>query len=147
MLSDLAHRGGARAAPWLGRAVARLDWNRDGREDLLVGHLYHSSRLLENQTTAVGNYVAIKLVGTTSSRDAIGARVRVVGKGIERFGQLTSGDGYQAKNESQLVFGLGETKALERVEIRWPSGRHENFPVDAINQTLTCIEGRGRELN
>lgn len=90
---------------WLGRAVARLDWNRDGREDLLVGHLYNSSRLLENQTTAVGNYLTIKLVGTTSSRDAIGARVKVVGDGIERFGQLTSGDGYQARNQSQLVFG------------------------------------------
>ncbi|XZE54141.1 FG-GAP-like repeat-containing protein [Planctomycetaceae bacterium SH139] len=132
---------------WLGRAVARLDWNRDGREDLLVGHLYDSSRLLENQTTAVGNYVAIKLVGTTSSRDAIGARVKVSGNGIERFGQLTSGDGYQARNEAQLVFGLGELTSVEQLEISWPSGRRESFPVDAINQTLTCVEGRGRELD
>ena len=98
---------------WLGRPVARLDWNRDGRDDLLVGHLEDDSALLTNTTPATGRFLSLKLFGVGSSRDAIGTTVRA------RFGdrtivrQLTAGDGYQASNERRLILGLGQADAVD----------------------------------
>lgn len=129
---------------WLGRSAARLDWNRDGREDLLVGHLYDSSRLLTNTTENPGHYLAVRLVGVRSNRDGFGARVTVHAGGTGRTAQLTSGDGYQAKNESRLVFGLGEADSAVRLDVRWPSGETETFAVPGVDREILVVEGQGR---
>jgi hypothetical protein len=127
---------------WLGRAVARIDWNRDGREDLLVGHLHDPTQILINQTPTNHHYLALRLVGTECARDPIGARVTLVGDGWKRHAQLTSGDGYQAKNENRLLFGLGELTNLERVEVRWPSApdQPESFPITTVDQEVLLIQ-------
>jgi len=117
----------------LGRGLARLDWNGDGREDFAVSHLDAPVALLENRTTPCGHFLAVELRGTQSARDAIGARVLLQAGGRRWSKQLTAGDGYMASNQRLLTFGLGAVTQADRLEIVWPSGQHqqwEHLPVD-----------------
>ena len=131
------------ARPALGRSLARLDWNRDGREDFIVSHLDCPASLLTNLTQPVGNYVAFELRGVVSSRDAIGTIVTVhtkSGRSLTR--QLTAGDGYQASNQRQLLFGLGDADAIERVTVRWPGGASQEFAASLpLNTHYLWVEG------
>ena len=112
---------------WLGRPAAKLDWNRDGREDLVVGHLEDEVALLTSTGPQSGRYVALTLVGTDSGRDAIGATVtaRIGDRVLVR--PLTAGDGYQASNERRLVIGTGTADVIDELTVRWPSGRVQTF--------------------
>lgn len=127
---------------WLGRAVARLDWNRDNREDLIVGHLNEPSSLLTNRTRGQGRSLAIRLVGVESNRDAIGTTVEA-GIGDRRvIRQLTAGDGYQASNERRLVLGGGDAEQIDRLIIRWPSGAEQQFEDIPVSGEVLIVEGK-----
>jgi hypothetical protein len=123
---------------WLGRAVVRLDWNRDGREDLAIGHLYDAYALLTNATIGGGAHLSVRLVGVQSNRDAIGTTVfaRVGSRTITR--QLTAGDGYQCSNERRLVFGTSTSNCIDELTVRWPSGLIQKF-ADIPVPTRLCI--------
>ena len=127
----------------LGRGLALLDWNRDGRDDFVATDLEEQVTLAENQSATKHRSLRIRLIGTESSRDAIGAKVRVtVSPGVERYGQLTAGDGYESSNERVLSLGVGEREVVDRVEITWPSGsitRRDGVPVD---REWLVIEGK-----
>ena len=127
---------------YLGRGLARADWNRDGREDFVVSHLGAPIALLINTTDEVGNYIRIGLRGSASDRDAIGTTVVAKYAGKTRMRQLTAGDGYQASNERVLVFGLGEAEQVDELSIRWPSGLEETFTDLPVNQELLILEGK-----
>jgi ASPIC/UnbV protein/VCBS repeat protein len=131
---------------YLGRGLARIDWNRDGREDVVISHLAAPVALLENSTPETGHFLAIQLRGVTSARDAIGAEVMLVAGGRRRFQWLTAGDGYMASNERQLIFGLGAEERVEQLHIRWPSGLRQEFADLAANQALIFIEGSSRPM-
>jgi tetratricopeptide (TPR) repeat protein len=127
---------------WLGRAVARLDWNRDGRDDLIVGHLVDETALLTNTTPQAGGFLSLKLVGVQSSRDAVGttASARIGQQTIVR--QLTAGDGYQASNERRLIFGTGRASQIDELVVHWPSGTTQRFTAVAVPQEIWLVEGR-----
>jgi tetratricopeptide (TPR) repeat protein len=131
------------AQPRLGRGLALLDWNRDGKLDFAASDLEAPAALGTNRTETSAHALRLKCVGTASNRDAIGAKVRVVvADGLERRLQITAGDGYESTNERVLHVGLGRHDRVARIEIRWPSGAestYENLPVDAV---WLAIEGR-----
>ena len=126
----------------LGRGMARLDWNRDGREEVVISHTGSPAALLTNETTPCGHYLTLQLRGVTSSRDAIGAicELQVGKRKLTR--QLTAGDGYQASNQRQLVFGLGEATHIDKLSIRWPSGTTQTYTNVAVDTEYTAVEGR-----
>ena len=125
----------------VGRAVARVDWNRDGREELVITHLAESATLLLNQTPITGNYIKVQLRGVSSSRDAIGATVRVY-QGTRQFvQQISAGDGYQCSNQRVLLFGIGAAQTIDKVEILWPSGKQQSWHDLTPNSLITAIEG------
>ncbi|MBA3312996.1 MAG: VCBS repeat-containing protein [Planctomycetaceae bacterium] len=133
--------------PWfegeyLGRGLARLDWNADGLEDFAVSHLHGSAALVENRTADPGRFIAVRLVGVRSARDAIGATVTVKAGGRTRAKQLTAGDGYMASNERRLVFGLGDHVHADELTVRWPSGLTQDFRRVAAGLEYLLIEGR-----
>jgi tetratricopeptide (TPR) repeat protein len=130
---------------WVGRAVARLDWNRDGLEDLVVGHLFDDAALLTNNTPNPGRFLALKLTGTKSSRDSVGASVQMRIGERTWVQQLTAGDGYQASNSRELVFGAGEAETVDELVIHWPSGRKQPFENVSTNKHWILVEG-GRLL-
>jgi len=127
---------------WLGRSAARIDWNRDGRDDLLVGHLSDDSVLLTNTTASTNGHLSLELVGVRSGRDAIGTTIqsRIAGQTIVL--QLTAGDGYQASNERRLVVGTGSHRSVDELTVRWPSGLIQQFRNVTARQNLKLVEGQ-----
>jgi len=126
----------------LGRAVARLDWNRDGLEDVVICHAHAPAALLTNTTQKPGHHLTLRLVGTGSARDAIGTTVEVTAGGKKIVRQLTAGDGFQASNDRALVFGLGPNTAVESVVIHWMSGRDQHLAGISADKELLVVEGR-----
>lgn len=127
----------------LGRGLARLDWNRDGREDVAISHIGSPAALLTNQTSPAGHFLTLQLRGITGSRDAIGTIVRLKCNGRTLTRQLTAGDGYQASNQRQLVFGLGDSTQNAELEIRWPGGATQTFTDVAVDAEYIAVEARG----
>ena len=125
--------------PAIGRSLAKLDWNRDGRVDLIAYHIDTPAALLENQTDA-GHWLTVKLVGTVSERDAIGAVVTLT-CGEQRWTNwLTSGDGYLVKNEAVLHFGIGTSQNIDRLEIQWPSGLQSVYQDLKVDERCLAVE-------
>ena len=125
---------------YLGRGMARIDWNRDGLEDVIISHLDSPAALLSNTTTSAGHYLAVRLRGTQSNRDAIGASAIMTLGGTTLHRQLTAGDGYHASNQRLLTFGLGDHTQIDRLEIRWPSGLKVTVIDPPIDSEILLIE-------
>ncbi|MDB4676809.1 CRTAC1 family protein, partial [bacterium] len=142
-LLDVEEPAGYWQGKYLGRGMARLDFNRDGQMDLVITHLGSPTALLLNQTDAGKNWLQVQLVGTRSERDAIGAKVSIVVDGETSTRWLVGGDGYLCRNEPTLHFGVGEATAIEKIEVTWPSGEIESFGLVEVNQRLLLIEGAG----
>jgi hypothetical protein len=130
------------AAAYLGRGLARLDWNRDGREDFVVAQLDGLAGLVTNVSPRPGHYLAVRLVGTAGARDAIGATVRVTAGKRTWMKQLTAGDGYQASNQRQLVFGLGQAAQVDALTVVWPGGEQQTFAAQPADRQVLLIEGQ-----
>ncbi len=127
----------------LGRGLARLDWNRDGLNDVAISHSADPAALLTNQTLNPGSGMGLRLVGTKGSRDAIGTKVVVTAGPVQLTRQLVGGDGYQAKNEQRLEFGLGGFTGEVEIRIHWMCGAVEKFDHAKTNCEYIAIEGRG----
>jgi len=128
---------------YLGRGLARLDWNSDGREEFAVSNIGARCSLVANLTQTDSHYVAVRLVGTESSRDAIGATVRIATPHRQIIRHLTAGDGFQSSNERRLVFGLGTETVIEELHVQWPSGTTETLTDIPIDADVLLIEHRG----
>jgi hypothetical protein len=131
----------------LGRSLVRLDWNRDGKDDVVVSHLDGPIALLENTTRTVGGFLALRLRGVQSSRDAIGTVVYIKTASHSLTRQLTAGDGFHASNERILSFGLGEDTIINKMRVEWPSGRREDFANIPANSRWILVEGSGQLLS
>jgi hypothetical protein len=125
----------------LGRALARLDFNRDGREDFVVSHLDERAALVSNETKNAGHFLAIELHGTRSARDAIGTCVTVSAGDKTWTRELTAGDGYMASNQRQLIFGLGPFATIDEIDVQWPSGTRQVFAGVRADAELILVEG------
>ncbi|MFK7817123.1 MAG: FG-GAP-like repeat-containing protein [Planctomycetaceae bacterium] len=126
--------------PQLGRGLARLDWNRDGRFDFAVNYLDTPAALAKNNTPDTGKYLTLHLVGIESSRDAIGTVVTVEAGKQKRTIQLYAGDGYHATNQRCLNFGLGSANEISRVTVQWPSGIRQTFSDVPLNSEIMIRE-------
>ncbi len=127
------------ATPQLGRSVATLDWNRDGKLDLVASHLDLPCAFLENQTPS-GHWLQFETIGTTSERDAIGTMIRVFAKELDFTGWQLGGDGYMCTNEPIVAFGLGEIESVERIEVTWPSGTLQTYTDLSVDRRYKLIE-------
>lgn len=126
----------------LGRALARLDWNRDGRDDFCVSHLEEPAALVSNRTDTPNRFLAITLAGVRSNRDAIGTTVAVKAGDLNQTVQLVAGDGYQASNERRSTIGVGPSQVAEELNVRWPSGHKQTFRNLETNREWLLVEGR-----
>ena len=118
--------------PGDGRALALADWDFDGDEDFwITSRTGPRIRFFRNDVANGNRYVALRLIGETCNRDAIGARVEVDLKGATGSASapptliktLTAGHGYLAQSSKWLHFGLGSDGAVERIVVRWPDGK------------------------
>jgi hypothetical protein len=87
-----------------------------------------------NNRTAGGRWLSLRLEGTASNRDAVGARVAATAGGRTRVVWRLGGGSYQAASDPRLLIGLGSAERIDTLEILWPSGRvdrHADLPIDA----------------
>jgi enediyne biosynthesis protein E4 len=125
------------------RGAAFGDYNNDGGIDALVLNMNDPPSLLRNEGTR-GNWIKIKLIGTSCNRTAIGARVRVVTGKHAQMDEVHSGTSVMSQNDLRLHFGLGSETHVDLIEVKWPTTQKvERFTKVAANQILTIREGEG----
>ena len=121
------------------RGLAVADINNDGLMDLLITSLDEPPMLLVNRS-ARGNWLLVKLKGTTSNRSAIGARVTArIGTQVLRR-DVRSGGSYQSQHDLRLHFGLGSSTRVDELTIRWPDGKTETRRNVQANSILIAEE-------
>jgi hypothetical protein len=89
----------------------------------------------------------VKLVGTKSNRDGIGATVRVTAAGGTQAQMVRSGSSYLSASELVLTFGLGQLGKAEKVDVLWPSGQRDRLTNVAAGETIVVTEGKGITAN
>lgn len=127
-LTDVTKQSGSPfQALRVGRGLATGDFNNDGRMDAVVLSHNEPVSLFLNQTPRDGHFVTLRLEGTTSNRDAVGARVRLTSDGRTQVAQRVGGGSYQSANDGHLHFGLGTAQLIESIEVLWPSGHVDHY--------------------
>jgi hypothetical protein len=130
------------AIPNVGRGLAAGDIDLDGDLDVLITACGGRPRLFRNDGGNARKSLLVRLAGTSSNRDAIGARVRVTAGGRSLADEVRSGASYQSQSDTRLHFGLGDAGSADAVEVRWPGGRVDRFAHVAAGR-ITIIEGEG----
>ena len=134
------HAGPFFSQLYLGRGLARLDWNADGRPDFVASVINSPAVLASNQTGQHGHFLNIRLHACNSARDALGAVVIVKAGEQSWQKQFVGGDGFMAHNEPVLQFGLGQHERIDQVTIEWPSGARTELRELPMDGTLCVVE-------
>ena len=139
------YAGGYFNTKWLGRGLASGDFDRDGRIDLAISHQLAPSAVLINQTTVSQSMACVRLVGTTSNRNAIGAKLEILDKqgNVAILREITAGTSFQSSSSQE--FCLPRLSDLYKiVRITWPSGRIQAFDFPQVSST-TVVEERSSQ--
>ncbi len=128
-------------APSRGLAIGDL-WN-DGRVEAVINNIDDQPMLLVNRAGNANHWLGLRLIGTQSNRDAIGARVAVHAGSRTWVDEIRSGSSYDSSSDLRLHFGLGQHRNVDRIEVRWPSGNLESFPGTGVDRFVTIREGAG----
>ena len=140
-----ARSGSPFLLPHLGRGLAAGDLDNDGRVDGLVVAQNEPLVYLHNRTEG-GHFLTIRLEGTSSNRDAVGARVTLSAGGRRRMAERMGGGSYQSASDPRLHFGLGAAQRVEWLEVRWPSGRVDRQEDLATDVAYLLREGDPRSV-
>jgi enediyne biosynthesis protein E4 len=127
------------------RGAAFGDFDNDGDIDVLVMNMGEPPSLLRNELPASSSshWTELRLEGTKSNRSAIGAIVRVEAGGQSQTRPVLSQSSYVSQNDLRLHFGLGRAAKIDRMTVRWPSGKVEEFPGVPADAILLLVEGSG----
>jgi hypothetical protein len=123
-----------------GRGLALGDFDNDGDSDLLLMNTGEPPALLRNDGGNRNHWLGIALMGTTSNRDGVGAKVTVTAGGRRRTKQRLGGTSYSSASDPRLLFGLGASALIDEVEVKWPSGQIRTLKNVKANQYLAIKE-------
>jgi enediyne biosynthesis protein E4 len=140
---DVATEAGSDfAAPKVARGIAYGDFDRDGDVDLLITTNHGPALLYRNDVANKNRSVRLRLAGTKSNRDAIGAVVRLTTPEGTQSRMVKTGSSYLSQSELTLTFGIGRRDKADRVVIEWPSGGVEEYKNVAAG-AYVCQESKG----
>ena len=123
--------------------TATGDFNNDGLLDLVVCNVGEDGNQIFENVSPAANYVSIKLEGTESNRQAVGAKVKVYTENKSWTKELIAGSSFCSQNSSNLHFGLGDIESIDKLEIYWPSGLVQTEINPPINQIIKIKESNG----
>ncbi len=118
---------------YVSRGAAFADIDNDGDLDILVTNCNGPARLYCNQLASRAHWLSLRLIGTRTNRDAIGARVRLTCGTRTQVREVHTSGTYLSANGVRLHFGLGDCTEVDGLEIRWPDGSRQEMqrvPVD-----------------
>ncbi|HEV2731094.1 MAG TPA: CRTAC1 family protein, partial [Terriglobales bacterium] len=130
------------ASPKVARGAAYADVDNDGVLDVLMTTNGGRAYLFHNEG-ATNRSLRIKLVGTKSNRDGIGAAITLNAGGEKQWKMVRSGSSYLSQSELVATFGLGQKTKAESIEIQWPSGHVDKLANVNAGQTVTVQESKG----
>ena len=137
----------------LSRGIAFGDLDNDGAEDALVVNSHGPIELLRNVGAAGNRWIGLRLVDQSGRRDAIGAVAEIVladGSQLQR--RVYTDGSYCSASDPRIIVGLGDHATVDRLRVRWPSGRVEQWQVSGgnelrLNQYQTIRESTGNEVS
>jgi hypothetical protein len=138
--------GPALERPVVGRGSAYGDFDNDGDLDLVITEANGPARLLRNDNGNQNDMLRVKLVGTRSNRDGIGAKLMLqVDNHLQLLRMVKTGSAYLSQSELPVTFGLGKPDPSRRMRLTivWPSGHKDVVPNIQPNQAITVQEGKG----
>jgi hypothetical protein len=127
------------------RGLALGDYDNDGRSDVLVANNGEAPLLLHNNAGKGNHWLGIRLVGTQSNRDGIGARLTWSAGGVQHSKLRTSGGSYLSSHDPREILGLGRATKLDWLEVKWPgpNGKTEKFAELPVDRYVALTEGKG----
>jgi hypothetical protein len=136
-----AEPGAAMQHPRAHRGCAFGDLDDDGRIDVVVSAIGDPAGILYNVTANAGHRLDLRLVGTKSNRDGLGATVKLTGaSGRVQYNHATTAVGYASSSDKRVHFGLGDDGSAREIEVRWPSGTIQVLRDVAGDQVLEVKE-------
>jgi hypothetical protein len=121
------------------RGAAFGDLDNDGDVDVVINRMDSRPAILLNESDP-GRWFRLELVGTGSNRSAIGTAVKVYVAGRILFRQIKGGGSYASANDTRLLVGVGQAERVNRVEIRWPSGRQSTLTDPGLGKSHRLVE-------
>ena len=123
------------------RGVAFGDIDNDGRIDAVVSVLNGKVKYFHNISQNSNHWILLKLTGKKSNRMALGAQIRITGEdGAKQYNEVTTAVGYACASDSRVHFGLGASRNIREIDIKWPSRIHQVLHNVAADQILAIEE-------
>ena len=122
------------------RGACFADYENNGKVGAYVVNLGAKGTLVRNTSTNTGHWIAVKLVGTKSNRDGIGARIEVDAAGKRWTAERVAGSGYLSQDDGRVHFGLGALSTIDKLTVKWPSGREQTLERLDVDRVLTVQE-------
>lgn len=123
------------------------DYNDDGMLDIAVSHYGNENfHLWKNESSNPNNYLKIRLEGTTSNKDGIGAMVEIYINGNKYIRSKHCGEGYMGQTSDKIHFGLGNSNVVDTLIVKWLGGNVDKFYNVGANQTFFAVEGNNAPL-
>jgi enediyne biosynthesis protein E4 len=131
------------ATKTVSRGLAVGDYDNDGRLDFLVNNQNGPAQLFHNDVKNSNHWISFKTVGTRSNRDGYGARFRLTASSGIYTAEVISGASYASQSDRRVYFGLGASRRVDRVQIRWPSGHVDTLTRVPVDESIEVTEGHG----
>jgi hypothetical protein len=126
------------------RGAAFGDLDNDGDIDGVILNSRREPTILRNDSPTKNHWLQIRLRGTKTNRDGVGARVKVTAGTLTQIDEVHSGQGYQSHFGMRLHFGLGKIDKIDRVEVRWIGGGVDVIKDVKVDQILKITEGSSK---
>jgi enediyne biosynthesis protein E4 len=132
--------------PLSGRGLALGDFDNDGSVDVLVSQNNAPPILLRNNAGRENHWLGVRLVGTKSNIDAIGAKLTYRSGDFQRHQYKVGGGSYLSSHDPRMVLGLGKREKIDWLEVQWPQpgGKTDRFTGLPIDRYITIVEGQGK---
>jgi enediyne biosynthesis protein E4 len=132
--------------PKAGRGTAFGDVDNNGTVDVVINNVHDVPDVFLTAAPADRHWLEVRLVGRQSNRSAIGARLRFVTGDVVQLREVAGGGSYLSQNDLRAHVGLGASVQVDRLEVRWPNGREEQWSGVKADQVVTLVEGTSPNL-